>query len=65
MDPHTAEETEEAIELDMLNVLPDELDPKVTYREAVRCRFLFFLFILPCEGETRTDVVESGLRSAR
>lgn len=29
---------DQAIELDLLNVLPDELDPKVTYREAVRLR---------------------------
>ncbi|GAA5981417.1 hypothetical protein JCM10908_004103 [Rhodotorula pacifica] len=33
-EPETDAETDEAIELDLLNVLPDELDPKVTYREA-------------------------------
>ncbi|GJN92107.1 hypothetical protein Rhopal_005136-T1 [Rhodotorula paludigena] len=33
-EPLDAEETKEAIELDLLNVLPDELDPKVTYGEA-------------------------------
>lgn len=39
-EPLDAEETKEAIELDLLNVLPDELDPKVTYGEAVRLRIL-------------------------
>ncbi|GAA5858845.1 hypothetical protein JCM8547_005010 [Rhodosporidiobolus lusitaniae] len=34
MEPHNEEEMQEAIELDLLNVLPEELDPKVTYREA-------------------------------
>ncbi|GAA5955327.1 hypothetical protein JCM8115_001916 [Rhodotorula mucilaginosa] len=33
-EPQTDAETDEAIELDLLNVLPRELDPKVTYREA-------------------------------
>jgi hypothetical protein len=51
MDPHTAEETEEAIELDMLNVLPDELDPKVTYREAVRRFFPPFFSDLSFQGQ--------------
>ncbi|GAA6002799.1 hypothetical protein JCM10207_007688 [Rhodosporidiobolus poonsookiae] len=32
--PHDGAELAEALELDLLNVLPDELDPKVTYREA-------------------------------
>ncbi|GAA6040357.1 hypothetical protein JCM8097_007573 [Rhodosporidiobolus ruineniae] len=32
--PVDAEEVAEQLELDLLNVLPDELDPKVTYREA-------------------------------
>ncbi|BGP21382.1 hypothetical protein JCM10295v2_000257 [Rhodotorula toruloides] len=33
-EPETAEETDKAIEADLLNVLPDGLDPKVTYGEA-------------------------------
>lgn len=33
-EPQTDAETNHAIQLDLLNVLPDELDPKVTYREA-------------------------------
>ncbi|GAA5867875.1 hypothetical protein JCM3774_004707 [Rhodotorula dairenensis] len=33
-EPQTDAETDEAIQLDLLNVLPRELDPKVTYREA-------------------------------
>ncbi|GAA5972700.1 hypothetical protein JCM11641_002981 [Rhodosporidiobolus odoratus] len=32
--PHNDEEVEDALELDLLNALPDELDPKATYREA-------------------------------
>ncbi|GAA5909284.1 hypothetical protein JCM6882_003788 [Rhodosporidiobolus microsporus] len=39
---HDVEEVEEALELDMLNALPEDLDPKVTYREA-------------CEIMTRAD----------
>jgi len=35
-EPNSDEEKRSAIELDLLNVLPDELDPKVTYRQAVR-----------------------------
>lgn len=37
-EPETAEETDKAIEADLLNVLPDALDPRVTYGEAVRVR---------------------------
>ncbi|GAA5898244.1 hypothetical protein JCM8208_000194 [Rhodotorula glutinis] len=33
-EPNSDEEKRSAIELDLLNVLPDELDPKVTYRQA-------------------------------
>ncbi|BGP12438.1 hypothetical protein JCM10213_006996 [Rhodosporidiobolus nylandii] len=34
VEPHNQEEVEDALELDLLNALPKELDPKVTYREA-------------------------------
>lgn len=42
-EPNSDEEKRSAIELDLLNVLPDELDPKVTYRQAVRLSSLSFL----------------------
>ncbi|GAA5828237.1 hypothetical protein JCM11251_002650 [Rhodosporidiobolus azoricus] len=42
MEPHTEKALQDALELDMLNALPEELDPNVTYREA-------------CEIMTRAD----------